>query len=88
MNQPLAFVHPGAKIIKNVVIKAFTTINNDVVIEEGTWIGSNVTIMEGRALEKIVPFFPEPLFQPHKTLSTMARKPTPSLAITQPFVNV
>ena len=25
MNQPLAYVHPGAKIAKNVVIEPFTT---------------------------------------------------------------
>ena len=31
MNQPLAYVHPGAKIAKNVVIEPFTTINNNVV---------------------------------------------------------
>ena len=35
MNQPLAYVHPGAKIAKNVVIEPFTTINNNVVIGEG-----------------------------------------------------
>ena len=46
MNQPLAYVHPGAKIAKNVVIEPFTTINNNVVIGEGSWIGSNVTIMQ------------------------------------------
>ena len=34
MNQPLAYVHPGAKIAKNVVIEPFTTINNNVVIGE------------------------------------------------------
>ena len=32
MNQPLAYVHPGAKIAKNVVIEPFTTIHNNVVI--------------------------------------------------------
>ena len=31
MNQPLAYVHPGAKIAKNVVIEPFTTIHNNVV---------------------------------------------------------
>ena len=40
MNQPLAYVHPGAKIAKNVVIEPFTTIHNNVEIGEGTWIGS------------------------------------------------
>jgi UDP-N-acetylglucosamine acyltransferase len=51
MNQPLAYVHPGAKIAKNVVIEPFTTIHNNVVIGDGTWIGSNVTIMEGARIE-------------------------------------
>jgi UDP-N-acetylglucosamine acyltransferase len=52
MNQPLAYVHPGAKIAKNVVIEPFTTIHNNVVIGDGTWIGSNVTIMEGALIGK------------------------------------
>ena len=46
MNQPLAYVHPGAKIAKNVVVEPFTTIDNNVEIGEGTWVGPNVTIME------------------------------------------
>ena len=33
MNQPLAYVHPGAKIAKNVVVEPFSTINNNVEIE-------------------------------------------------------
>lgn len=58
MNQPLAYVHPGAKIAKNVVIEPFTTIHNNVTIGEGTWIGSNVTIMEGARIGKNVNIFP------------------------------
>ena len=58
MNQPLAYVHPGAKIAKNVVVEPFTTINNNVVIGEGTWIGSNVTIMEGARIGKNCNIFP------------------------------
>ena len=58
MNQPLAYVHPGAKIAKNVVIEPFTTINNNVIIGEGTWIGSNVTIMEGARIGKNCNIFP------------------------------
>jgi len=58
MNQPLAYVHPGAKIAKNVVIEPFTTINNNVEIGEGSWIGSNVTIMEGARIGKNVSIFP------------------------------
>lgn len=47
MNQPLAYIHPEAKIANNVVIEPFSTIHKNVVIKEGTWIGPNVTIMEG-----------------------------------------
>ena len=58
MNQPLAYVHPSAKIAKNVVIEPFTTIHSNVVIGEGTWIGSNVTIMEGARIGKNCNIFP------------------------------
>lgn len=58
MNQPLAYIHPGAKIAKNVVIEPFTTIHNNVEIGEGTWIGSNVTIMEGARIGKNCTIFP------------------------------
>ncbi|HDO06627.1 MAG TPA: acyl-[acyl-carrier-protein]--UDP-N-acetylglucosamine O-acyltransferase, partial [Bacteroidetes bacterium] len=43
MNQPLAYVHPQAKIASNVVIEPFVNIEKNVEIGEGTWIGSNVT---------------------------------------------
>ncbi|MGG6231387.1 acyl-ACP--UDP-N-acetylglucosamine O-acyltransferase [Tenacibaculum sp. SDUM215027] len=52
MNQPLAYVHPQAKIARNVVIEPFTTIHANVEIGSGTWIGSNVTIMEGARIGK------------------------------------
>jgi UDP-N-acetylglucosamine acyltransferase len=58
MNQPLAYVHPGAKIAKNVVIEPFATIHNNVIIGEGTWIGSNVTIMEGARIGKNCSIYP------------------------------
>lgn len=58
MNQPLAYVHPQAKIARNVVIEPFTTIHKNVVIDEGTWIGSNVTIMEGARIGKNCRIFP------------------------------
>ena len=58
MNQPLAYVHPGAKIATNVVIEPFTTIHNNVIIGSGTWIGSNVTIMEGARIGKNCRIFP------------------------------
>jgi len=58
MNQPLAYVHPSAKIARNVVIDPFTTIHGNVEIGEGTWIGSNVTIMEGARIGKNCNIFP------------------------------
>lgn len=58
MNQPLAYVNPGAKIAKNVVIEPFANIENNVEIGEGTWIGSNVTIMEGARIGKNCRIFP------------------------------
>jgi len=58
MNQPLAYVHPQAKVAKNVVIEPFVNIEKDVEIGEGTWIGSNVTIMEGARIGKNCKIFP------------------------------
>ncbi len=58
MNQPLAYVHPQAKIANNVVIEPFATIHKNVEIGEGTWIGSNVTIMEGARIGKNCRIFP------------------------------
>ncbi|MCU0428735.1 MAG: acyl-ACP--UDP-N-acetylglucosamine O-acyltransferase [Cytophagaceae bacterium] len=58
MNQPLAYIHPQAKIAPNVVIEPFTTIHKNVEIDEGTWVGSNVTIMEGARIGKNVKIFP------------------------------
>jgi UDP-N-acetylglucosamine acyltransferase len=58
MNQPLAYIHPQAKVARNVVVEPFTTINNNVEIGSGTWIGSNVTIMEGARIGKNCRIFP------------------------------
>lgn len=58
MNQPLAYIHPQAKIARNVVIEPFTTIHSNVEIGSGTWIGSNVTIMEGARIGKNCRIFP------------------------------
>ncbi|KAA3439466.1 MULTISPECIES: acyl-ACP--UDP-N-acetylglucosamine O-acyltransferase [Rufibacter] len=58
MNQPLAYIHPEAKIATNVVVEPFTTISKNVEIGEGTWIGPNVTIMEGARIGKNCQIFP------------------------------
>lgn len=58
MNQPLAYIHPEAKIGENVVIGPFTTIDRNVEIGEGTKIGSNVTILYGARIGKNCTIFP------------------------------
>lgn len=58
MIQPLAYIHPQARIANNVVIEPFVTIHKNVVIDEGTWIGSNVTIMDGARIGKNCRIFP------------------------------
>lgn len=58
MNQPLAFIHPEAKIAKNVVIEPFVTVEKNVEIGEGTWLGSSANIMEGARIGKNCKIFP------------------------------
>ena len=58
MKQPLAYIHPDAKIAPNVVIEPFSVIDKNVKIEEGTWIGPNVNIFEGARIGKNVKIFP------------------------------
>ncbi len=54
----MAFIHPNAKIGKNVTIDPFSYIAGDVVIGEGTWVGPNVTIMDGARIGKNCQIFP------------------------------
>jgi UDP-N-acetylglucosamine acyltransferase len=58
MKQPLAYIHPDAKIAASVVIDPFVTIDKNVIIGEGTRIGSNVTILEGTRIGKNCNIFP------------------------------
>jgi UDP-N-acetylglucosamine acyltransferase len=58
MKQPLAYIHPEAKIAPNVVIDPFVTIDKNVVIGDGTRIGSNVTILENTTIGKNCVIFP------------------------------
>lgn len=58
MKQPLAYVHPEAKIAPNVVIEPFVSIDKNVVIKEGTRIGSGATILEGARIGKNCNIFP------------------------------
>lgn len=58
MKQPLAYIHPAAKIAPGVVIDPFVTIDQNVEIGEGTRIGSNVTILEGSRIGRNCTIFP------------------------------
>lgn len=58
MKQPLAYIHPDAKIAPHVTVDPFVTIDRNVEIGEGTHIYSNVTIMEGARIGKNVTIFP------------------------------
>ncbi|WP_299824190.1 acyl-ACP--UDP-N-acetylglucosamine O-acyltransferase [uncultured Pontibacter sp.] len=58
MNQPLAYIHPEAKIAQNVVVEPFASIHKNVEIGEGTWIGPNAVIMEGARIGKNCKIFP------------------------------
>jgi len=58
MNQPLASIHPDAKIAPDVKIGPFVCIENDVEIGEGTVIDSNVTICSGTRIGRNCHVFP------------------------------
>ncbi len=52
MNQPLANIHPEAKIGKDVIIEPFVTIEKNVEIGDGCWIGANAVIKQYTKLGK------------------------------------
>ena len=58
MNHALSYIHPDAKIGKDVIISPFVTIEKDVIIGDGTWIGSSATIMAGARIGKNCKIFP------------------------------
>ena len=58
MKSELAYIHPEAKIGKDVKIEAFAWIDKNVVIGDGTWVGPNATIMEGARIGKSCKIFP------------------------------
>jgi len=58
MHHNLSYIHPDAKIGKNVTIEPFAVIYGDVVIGDDTWIGPNSTIMDGARIGKNCKIFP------------------------------
>lgn len=57
MNQH-SYIHPEAKIGKNVTVSPFSTIYENVEIGDDTWIGPNVTIFQGARIGKNCRIFP------------------------------
>lgn len=58
MQNNLSFIHPDAKIGKDVIIDPFVTIHANVEIGDGTHIYSNATIMDGARIGKNCTIFP------------------------------
>ena len=58
MKQPLADIHPDAKIAESAVIEPFVSIAADVEIGEGTWIGPNACIWNGARIGTNCKIFP------------------------------
>ena len=54
----LNFIHPNAKIGRNVTISPFAFIDDNVVIGDDTWIGPNATIFSGARIGKNCRIFP------------------------------
>lgn len=58
MISDLAFVHPDARLGKDVVVEPFAYIAANVVIGDETWVGPNSTIMDGARIGKRCRIFP------------------------------
>ncbi len=58
MNQPLAYIHPEAKIAAGVTIEPFATIHGNVEIGEGSWIGANAVLNEGARIGRNCRIYP------------------------------
>ena len=54
----LSYLHPEAKIGKNVTLSPFSTVYENVEIGDGTWVGPNVTIFSGARIGKNCKLFP------------------------------
>ncbi|MGA2406925.1 MAG: acyl-ACP--UDP-N-acetylglucosamine O-acyltransferase [Bacteroidales bacterium] len=58
MISKLAFIHPDAKIGKDVTLEPFAYIAGNVTIGEGTWVGPSATIMDGARIGRECRIFP------------------------------
>ena len=48
----LSYVHPDAKLGKDVVVEPFAYIAGDVVIGDGSWIGPHAVVLDGARMGK------------------------------------
>jgi UDP-N-acetylglucosamine acyltransferase len=58
MISDLAYIHPDARLAKNITIEAFAYISENVEIAEGTWIAPHSTILPGARIGKNCKIFP------------------------------
>jgi len=58
----LAYIHPEARIGKDVIVEPFAYIAGNVIIGDGTWVGPNSTILDGARIGKNCRIFPSAVF--------------------------
>lgn len=58
MTQEKAYIHPDARIGKNVKIEPFAFVDKGTEIEDNSWIGPNACIWEGAKIGKNCKIFP------------------------------
>jgi UDP-N-acetylglucosamine acyltransferase len=58
MISDLAYIHPDARLGKNVTVEPFAYIAGDVIIDDETWIGPNATILDGARIGSCCKVFP------------------------------
>ena len=55
---PLAYVHPDARLGKDVTVEPFASVYGDVVIGDGSWIGPNSVLLDGARVGRNCKIFP------------------------------
>jgi UDP-N-acetylglucosamine acyltransferase len=58
MSNPNTYIHPEAKLGKNVIIEPFAYIDKDVEIGDNTWVGPNACIWQGARIGNNCRIFP------------------------------
>jgi len=58
MISKLAYIHPDARLGRNVTVEPYAYIAGNVGIGDGTWIGPNATVMDGARIGKNCRIFP------------------------------